>query len=79
MSVRVQCPVCLFHTLDSIGAYDICPVCFWEDDMTGRHSCKARSAPNKWLTVEQAQANYKEFGASSHDRLQHVREPLDIE
>jgi len=27
------CPVCGYRTLgDSHGHFDICPVCFWEDD-----------------------------------------------
>lgn len=26
------CPCCGYMTLDRRGAYDICPVCFWEDD-----------------------------------------------
>ena len=26
------CPCCGFLTLPSRGGYDICPVCFWEDD-----------------------------------------------
>ncbi|MFF1770133.1 CPCC family cysteine-rich protein [Streptomyces sp. NPDC058249] len=26
------CPCCGFLTLDERGSYEICPVCFWEDD-----------------------------------------------
>jgi hypothetical protein len=29
---RYRCPCCSYFTLESRGAYDICPVCFWEDD-----------------------------------------------
>jgi hypothetical protein len=29
---RDQCPCCGYYTLDGRGGYDICPVCFWEDD-----------------------------------------------
>jgi hypothetical protein len=30
--VRFRCPCCGFRTLNERGGYDICPVCFWEDD-----------------------------------------------
>ena len=29
---KFACPCCGFLTLDERGGYDICPVCFWEDD-----------------------------------------------
>ncbi len=29
---KYACPCCGCLTLDERGEYDICPVCFWEDD-----------------------------------------------
>lgn len=29
---KFTCPCCGYRTLNERGAYDICPVCFWEDD-----------------------------------------------
>ncbi len=29
---RFACPCCGHRTLPELGAYEICPVCFWEDD-----------------------------------------------
>ena len=29
---KFTCPCCGCLTLNERGAYDICPVCFWEDD-----------------------------------------------
>lgn len=29
---KFVCPCCGCRTLDERGVYDICPVCFWEDD-----------------------------------------------
>lgn len=29
---KYACPCCGCLTLDERGGYDICPVCFWEDD-----------------------------------------------
>lgn len=42
---REKCPICGYYTFeDGLGlTYDICPVCFWEDDIfdyddpDGRH------------------------------------------
>ncbi len=28
----LPCPCCGSYTLSEVGAYEICPVCFWEDD-----------------------------------------------
>lgn len=29
---KFACPCCGYLTLDERGGYDICPVCYWEDD-----------------------------------------------
>ena len=29
---KYKCPCCGYYTLDNEGMYDICPVCFWEDN-----------------------------------------------
>lgn len=32
--MKYKCPCCGYYTFDErpSGSYDICPVCFWEDD-----------------------------------------------
>jgi hypothetical protein len=60
------CPCCRCLTLDERGGFEICPVCFWEDD--GQDDADAaivRGGPNGRLSLEQARANYAAFGASS--------------
>lgn len=32
MKKKVRCLCCGYRTLDERGVFDICPVCFWEDD-----------------------------------------------
>jgi len=58
------CPCCGHATLSSRGAYQICPVCFWEDDGsdTGPTVCRAR-------------ANFLLVGACSDADRAHVRPP----
>ena len=69
------CFICGHKTLDSRCDWDICPVCFWEDD-TYVHENKDESSPaNGGLRVSEAQANYVVFGCCSRDCLPHVRSP----
>jgi hypothetical protein len=74
------CPCCGYLTLDERGAYEICPVCFWEDD--GQDDADAdvvRGGPNRALSLSQARENYHTFGASDRSVLCHVRKPHKYE
>ncbi len=71
-----RCPCCGFRTLSERGMYEICPVCFWEDDgQDDRDAEIVRGGPNYELSLTQARQHFREFGASSRRVLQHVREP----
>jgi len=72
-SPRVVCPCCRHRTLRERGAFEICPVCSWEDD--GQDESDAgvvRGGPNGGLSLTQAQANFRTFGASDHARAQRL-------
>ena len=74
--VVYACPCCRCKTLSERGYYDICPVCFWEDDgQDDPNADLVRGGPNGALSLTQARANFKEFGASRRDMLPHVRPP----
>jgi hypothetical protein len=74
------CPCCGYLTLDSRGNYEICAVCFWEDDGQDDHDAEVvRGGPNRGLSLAQARLNFAEFGASELRRLHNVREPLPDE
>jgi hypothetical protein len=78
--VTYRCPCCGCKTLPERGGYDICPVCFWEDD--GQDDPDAdvvRGGPNGGLSLAQARANYQSFGACEERVLKHVRQPLPRE
>jgi hypothetical protein len=73
---RVQCPCCGYRTLLARGEDEICQVCYWHDD--GQDDPKADEVwggPNKNLSLTQARANFRAFGASHRERLPHVRPP----
>lgn len=72
----LRCPCCDCRTLAARGAYEICPVCFWEDD--GQDDSDAddvSGGPNGDLSLTAGRANYRLFGASREEDLPHVRRP----
>ncbi|SDW89960.1 Cysteine-rich CPCC [Marininema mesophilum] len=59
------CPCCRYRTIEDRGHYEICPVCFWEDD--GSDQATVYSFPNH-MTLEQGRFNFDKFGCVN-DRL----------
>ena len=75
-----RCPCCKFKTLHERGRFEICKVCFWEDDGQDEHDAEVvRGGPNYHLSLRQAQANLAEFGATEKRFLKHVRLPTQEE
>ena len=56
-----KCPCCRYKTLKARCHYDICPVCFWEDD--GSKCDGQYSLPNR-LTLKDGKQNFEKFGSS---------------
>lgn len=71
------CPCCGFLTLGETppGTFEICPVCFWEDDNVQAKSPTFEGGAND-VSLAQARSNFAKFGAISRDALKHVRKPL---
>jgi Cysteine-rich CPCC len=62
-SERVACPCCGYLTLTHRGGFEICPVCFWEDD--GQDDVDAHvdhGGPNRG-TLWQARTSFLKIGA----------------
>jgi len=77
---RYACPCCRCLTLEERGGYDLCPVCFWEDDgQDDQDAHRVRGGPNGRLSLTQARQNYAAFGACDERCQQHVRPPLPAE
>jgi len=76
----LRCPCCGFKTLGERGNYEICPVCFWEDDGHDDDDAdEVLSGPNDNLSLTAGRTNYLEFGASRKQDLPYVRPPLPEE
>lgn len=77
---RRACPCCGHRTLDDLcpGSYEICPVCFWEDDLIQFEDPEFHGGANR-VSLTQARENYAQFGASEREALSHVRPPSPSE
>jgi Cysteine-rich CPCC len=74
------CPCCRCLTLGGRGGFEICPVCFWEDDgQDDKDASVVRGGPNGALSLEQARRNFAIFGACDEPSKQHVRPPIPEE
>ncbi len=49
---RHPCPCCGFDTLNASGAYELCPICLWEDG----------EDEGETLELRQARANFRDHG-----------------
>ncbi|MCA9038884.1 MAG: hypothetical protein KDA65_00915 [Planctomycetaceae bacterium] len=72
--MKYTCIICGYKTLDGRYDWDICPICFWEDDVLydGQDS---DSPANGGLNISQAQANFMIFGACCLKDRGSVRAP----
>lgn len=60
---RFQCPCCDYFTLMGRGGYEVCPVCYWEDDGADMSRLDEVSGPNH-QTLRQARNNFERIGAA---------------
>jgi Cysteine-rich CPCC len=71
-----RCPCCGCRTLAERAGYEICPVCYWEDDGQDDHDAdEVRGGPNGTLSLIQARESYRKCGASDARHLSNVRKP----
>lgn len=78
--VRYRCPCCYYKTLESRGSYEICPVCFWEDDGQDDHGADiVLGGPNHGLSLTEARDNFWKIGACDESIFEFTRPPLPEE
>lgn len=71
------CPCCGYKTLEEEHEYDICPICYWEDDWFQFKYVDKTGANN--VSLRKAQRNYLEFGACEERVLEFVRSPNEYD
>ncbi len=74
------CPCCGYLTIgeEPPGTFEICPVCFWEDDNVQFEDPNYAGAANS-VSLNQARENFRLFGAVSKEFVNQVRKPLPQE
>ena len=71
---KYVCPCCGNRTLNERGGFEICAVCFCEDDGQDDHDANdVRGGPNGALSLSDARRNYREYGASDPRLITYVR------
>jgi Cys-tRNA(Pro)/Cys-tRNA(Cys) deacylase len=78
--LRYRCPCCGFYTLPEPagGKYNICPVCWWEDDPVQMDDEDYEGGANE-VSLRQARKNFMDFGASDERFIDKVREATEEE
>jgi len=74
------CPCCMNLTLSQPppGTFEVCPVCFWEDDAVQSNDPHFEGGANE-MSLSTARTNYLEFGAVDKKFMAIVRRPLPDE
>ncbi|GAB2470014.1 membrane protein [Hymenobacter qilianensis] len=75
-----QCPCCAYYTFQepATGHYDICPVCYWEDDPI-QHADPAYEGGANQVSLNQARINYRDLGVTEPPFKRYVRPPKQEE
>ena len=73
---KYECPCCGYYTFDqkTPGTFEICKVCFWQDDIVQYKDIYLVGGPNK-VSLFVARQNYKNYGASEKKWISYVRKP----
>jgi hypothetical protein len=79
-TTKYICPCCGLTTLTQKGpgTFEICPVCYWEDDNVQYEDPDYSGGANN-VSLNQARINYKKFGAIEQRFIEQVRAPLSDE
>ena len=72
------CPCCGYLTLSQKESFEICMVCYWQDDGLQAEKSDYEGGANQ-VSLNQARSNFNAFGASEEVFLDCVRKPLPEE
>lgn len=71
-STKTQCDCCDYFTIDNGADYEICPICFWEQDAFGVSEPEADSGANHGLTLREGRSNFLKHGACAPEFVEKV-------
>ncbi len=76
------CPCCGYKTLNELydveqgTGYDICNVCWWEDDGKDNDDAEIGTSPNYGVSLKQARYNFIKFGIYDPERKNLLKKVL---
>jgi hypothetical protein len=69
-----RCLCCGFKTLSKPEAFELCEVCWWQDDgQDDTDADEVRGTVNGTLSLSEARRNFQSFGAADQRFVSHVR------
>jgi hypothetical protein len=75
-----HCPCCGYPTLTMRSGFEVCAVCYWEDDGQDSHDAnRVRGGPNGALSLTKAIANFALLSACEENMADKVRPPTKQE
>lgn len=79
MATLYPCPCCGYLTFsEPPGSFEICPICFWEDDLVQLAFPDMAGGANKCSLIE-GQRNFASFGACERRLVANSRQPKSDE
>jgi Cysteine-rich CPCC len=70
----MSCPCCGYLTVNEPRSYEVCAVCFWEDDPLQSDDPSFQGGANQ-ESLAKARENFSAIGASAEKYLSMVRTP----
>ncbi|MFZ1790883.1 MAG: CPCC family cysteine-rich protein [Saprospiraceae bacterium] len=73
---KFYCPCCGYNSLDEPpnGTYNICTICFWEDDQIQFDNPSFEGGANR-VSLIQGQRNFEKFGACEKEMVKNTTRP----
>ncbi len=77
---RFPCPCCGYLTMADPrrGSFELCPICYWEDDEVQYRDPEYEGGANS-VSLRRARENFGAFGASEERFVGEVRAPFPYE
>ena len=77
--MKKTCPCCGYRTLDKNMLFNVCEICFWEDDPIQSLDPDYKGGANGDITLREAQQNFQTCGACHTKYIEDVRRPNEAD